>query len=64
MNWGTIFKMKWLIVFSPLIELFVTASLAYFWSDDYKEIAPIIILQFVLYTVLITPILLWGFVIR
>ncbi|WP_179194755.1 hypothetical protein [Bacillus sp. EAC] len=53
--------MKWLIVFSPLIELLITATIAKFWAEDFKEIAPIIILQFVLYTVFITPILLWGF---
>lgn len=61
---GEQLKMKWLIMFSPLIELTVTASLAKIWSDDYKEIMPIIILQFILYTVLITPLLLWGFVYR
>ncbi|WP_176545128.1 hypothetical protein [Bacillus sp. AFS041924] len=53
--------MKWLIIFSPLIELAITAGVAKFWAEDFKEIAPIIILQFLLYTFFITPILLWGF---
>ncbi|GGI12781.1 hypothetical protein [Gottfriedia solisilvae] len=56
--------MKWLIVFGPLLELAITAGVAKFWADDFKEIAPIIILQFLLYTFLITPILLWGFFFR
>lgn len=63
-EWEKKYKMKWLIVFSPLLELAITAGVAKFWAEDFKEIAPIIILQFLLYTFLITPILLWGFYFR
>lgn len=53
--------MKWLICFSPLLELAITAGIAKFRAEDIKKIAPIIILQFLLYTFLITPIILWGY---
>jgi hypothetical protein len=59
-----IFKMKWLIVFGPVIELALYAIVSKFWVSDFKEIKPIIIIQIVLYTFLITPLLLWGYMLK
>ncbi|MEE6450272.1 hypothetical protein RAH41_06810 [Gottfriedia acidiceleris] len=56
--------MKWLIVFGPVLELALYAIVSKFWVSDFKEIKPIIILQIVLYTFLITPLLLWGYMLK
>ena len=31
--------MKWLIIFSPLVELAITAGVAKFWAEDFKEMS-------------------------
>jgi len=56
--------MKWLIVFGPVLEIVIYAFFSRFWSEDYKDLKPIIVIQIVLYTFLITPLLLWGYYLK
>jgi hypothetical protein len=56
--------MKWLIIFGPILEVLFYAVFARFWGNEYKEIKPIILLQIVLYTVLIMPILIWKVILN
>jgi len=56
--------MKWLIVFGPIFEIVIYAFFSRYWSEDYKELKPIIVIQIVLYTFLITPLLLWGYYLK
>jgi hypothetical protein len=56
--------MKWLIVFGPVAEILIYAVVSRFWSEDIKEIKPIIIIQLVLYIFLITPLLIWGYLLK
>ncbi|MFD3447567.1 hypothetical protein ACFDTO_23525 [Microbacteriaceae bacterium 4G12] len=56
--------MKWLIVFGPIIEVLFYTVISRVWVEDFKEIKPIFVLQIVLYIFLITPLLIWGYLIK
>jgi uncharacterized membrane protein YoaK (UPF0700 family) len=56
--------MDWLIVWAPLLEFVVGCIATFFFAEKFKEVATMIIVQFILYMVLINALLLYGFSIK
>jgi hypothetical protein len=56
--------MKWLIVWAPMLEFFIGGLAAFFLAEKHKEVASIMIFQFILYMVLMNALLIYGFLIK
>jgi hypothetical protein len=56
--------MKWLIVWAPMLEFLVAGLATFFLAEKFKEVAPIMIIQLILYMVLMNALLIYGFWIK
>jgi hypothetical protein len=56
--------MKWLIVWAPMLEFLVGYLATVFLAEKVKEVATIMIVQFILHMVLMNALLLYGFWIK
>jgi hypothetical protein len=56
--------MKWLIVWAPMLEFLVAGLATFFLAEKFKEVAPIMIIQLILYMVIMNALLIYGFWIK
>jgi hypothetical protein len=56
--------MEWLIVWAPMLEFLIGGLAVFFLAEKFKEVASIMIFQFILYMVLMNALLIYGFWIK